>query len=72
MTLPTIFNRISLLDQLTFTKHLAIMVKSGIPLPEAVKSLSDQTRNPNFKKVLAEILADIENGQSLEKALFLS
>ena len=47
----TIFNRISFLDKLLFTKHLSIMIKSGITLTEAITSLKDQTANPNFKKI---------------------
>jgi len=69
LSIRNLLNRITLLDELTFTKHLAIMIKSGIPLSEAIKSLADQTKNPNFRQVLTEILADVENGQSLEKAL---
>ena len=64
-----IFFRITLLDKVLFTKHLSVMLKSGIPLAEAVKSLKDQTKNPAFKAVLEDILAEVENGQSLEKAL---
>ena len=69
LSIRNLLNRITLLDELTFTKHLAIMIKSGIPLSEAIKSLADQTKNPNFKQVLTEVLAEVENGQSLEKAL---
>ena len=69
LSIRNLLNRITILDELTFTKHLAIMIKSGIRLSEAIKSLADQTKNPNFKQVLTEVLAEVENGQSLEKAL---
>lgn len=61
--------RITLLDKMLFSKHLSVMLKSGIPLQEAVGQLKDQTNNPHFKKVLTQVSKDIENGQSLEKAL---
>lgn len=61
--------RITLLDKVLFSKHLSIMLKSGIPLAEAIKSLKDQTTNLAFKEVLEKVYADCENGQSLEKAL---
>ncbi len=67
--LNNVLFRITLLDKVLFTKHLSVMLKSGIPLAEAVKSLMDQTKNPAFKVVLEDILAEVENGQSLEKAL---
>lgn len=64
-----IFNRVSFLDKLLFTKHLAVMVKAGIPLTEALATLVDQTKRNAFKKVLSGVLSDIENGQSLAKSL---
>ncbi|MBI2019929.1 type II secretion system F family protein [Candidatus Daviesbacteria bacterium] len=45
------------------------MLKSGIPIAEAIISLRDQTTNMAFKEVLAAVTADVENGQSLEKSL---
>ena len=56
-------------DKVLFSKHLAVMLKSGIPIAEAVLSLKDQTTNLAFKEVLEEIYIDINNGQTLEKAL---
>lgn len=72
MNLPTeiiFLNRITFTDKLFFTKHLSVMIRSGVSLAEAVKALRDQTRNPAFKKILNSILTDIENGQTLKKAL---
>lgn len=64
-----IFDRVSFLDKLLFTKHLSVMVKSGIPLSEAIISLHEQALNTAFKKVLGGVSAEVANGQSLEKAL---
>lgn len=61
--------RITLIDKVLFTKHLSVMLKSGIPLDEAVISIRDQTKNTNFKEVLDDIVKELQNGQSLEKAL---
>ena len=65
----TILSRVSHLDRLLFTKHLATMIKAGIPIAEALASLVDQTKSPAFKKVLSVVLADIQNGQALAKSL---
>lgn len=65
----TIFNRVRFLDKLLFTKHLSIFIKSGIPLPEAVKTLRDQAKSAKFKDVLSKVLKEIENGQTFEAAL---
>lgn len=64
-----IFSKVPFLDKLLFTKHLATMVKAGIPIAEALATLVDQTKSKVFKKVLAGVLADVENGQSLAKSL---
>lgn len=64
-----LFNHIGFLDKLLFTKHLAVMLRSGIPLSEAVSTLADETKNQSFKKVLKGVWGQIQNGQSLYKAL---
>src|SRR3989344_5054391 len=63
------FNRVGFVDKLLITKHLGIMIKSGIPIGEALDTVRGQSTNPAVKKLLTGILADINNGQSLEKAL---
>lgn len=45
------------------------MVKAGIPIAEAIDTIIAQTKSKIFKDVLGSILKDIENGQSLAKAL---
>ncbi len=65
----TLFSRVSFLDKLLFTKHLSVMIKSGITLSEAVEVLRTQTSNIAFKSVLVEIEKEINNGQTLKKAL---
>lgn len=52
-----------------FTKHLATMYKAGIPLTESLETLILQTKSAKFKQVLQGTLADVDNGQSLAKAL---
>lgn len=68
MQLPFI-DSIRFVDKLLFTKHLSVFIKSGIPLPEAIKSLRDQAPNKAFKNVLAKINSELENGQTFESAL---
>jgi len=63
-----IFDRVSFLEKLLFTKHLGTMVKSGIPIAEALDVLRTQTKSTPFRKVLSGILASVENGQTLSKS----
>lgn len=62
-------NNISFLDKLLFTKHIGIMLKSGIPIAEAVDTIWDQSSNTYFRSILVQIKKDLENGETLEKAL---
>lgn len=64
-----LFSRVSFLEKLLFTKHLAIIIKAGITITEALEILIAQTKSPPFKKILSAVLADIENGQTLTKSL---
>jgi len=65
----TFSEQIGYLDILFFTKHLAIMIKSGIPITEAIDDIKQQTKNASFQKVLTTISKDIVNGQSFEESL---
>ncbi len=52
-----------------FTRQLATLLKSGIPLAEALGALVEQTENVRFKAPLAEIKAAVNEGSSLADAL---
>jgi len=57
------------LDRLLFTKYLAEMLKSGIPLVEAISTAKEQSKNTYFRKILVQIEESVKNGQSLHKSL---
>ena len=57
-------------DQLViFSRQLATMVDSGIPITPALDVLADQMDDRNFRQVLKKIRDDIEAGSSLSEAL---
>lgn len=64
-----LFARISHLDKLLFAKHLAIMIKAGLPLKDGLGLLKDQTRSRTTKKILKQVKDDLENGLSLAASL---
>ncbi len=64
-----LFDKIKFLDKLLFTKHLSMMIKSGITLSESIDAIASQTQSKKFQKVLAEISLDIKNGKSFPQAL---
>jgi type IV pilus assembly protein PilC len=55
-------------DVSTFTRQLATMVNSGLPITEALLILRTQSGG-SMQKIIAQILADIEGGESLSAAL---
>lgn len=65
----TLFSRTSFLDVLLFTKHLSVMIKSGITVAESVKSLHEQTKSGALKDILSHVLSGVENGDTLAKSL---
>ena len=65
------FSRITLADKLFFTRTLAIMIRTGVPLPRAFEVLSEQTGNKKFKAVLKKISEKIVEGVSVSEALKL-
>lgn len=67
--LPNIFNKVSFIDKLLFTKHLGIMLKAGIPIEESIENLFEHTKNPRFKKILKKVGDDVKNGKGLGESL---
>ncbi len=58
------------LDEIViFSRQLATMVDSGIPLVQALDILCEQIETPVFKNILAKVKDDVETGSSLSDAL---
>lgn len=56
-------------EKITLTKHLAVMIKAGITVSEALDNLSDQSSSKEVKKVLMKVKQRIDNGTSFHEAL---
>lgn len=63
------FSIIPLKEKLFFTQYLGIMLKSGISLAPALKTLAKQTPNKHFAKIIKEIADSVERGVSLTESL---
>ena len=61
--------QVSSLDKIIFAKDLALMIKSGLPLREAIDTVRIQSKNKKFKSVLADITERISSGRSLADSL---
>jgi len=60
---------VKLEEVVIFSRQLATMVDSGIPLVQALDILCEQIEKPAFKSTLLKIKDDIETGSSLSDAL---
>ncbi len=55
-------------DKVLFMRQFATMISAGLSLNKTLEILSQQVVNPLFKKVITNVLADVEGGSSLSKA----
>lgn len=67
-TLFAWLDRVSVGDLAVFARQLSIMVESGFPLIQALRTSVNQTRNEKLKEVLALMAIDLEGGLSLSMA----
>ena len=61
--------RITPKDIAVFTRQLATMLYSGIPLVQAFGIISQAAENPRLKKLIDTIRTDVESGSTLSEAL---
>lgn len=52
-----------------FTRQFSTMISAGLPISRALEVLAEQASNNTLKKVLIEVLRDIEGGSSVSMAL---
>ncbi len=62
-------SRISTKEIAIFSRQLATMLKSGVPLVTAFQIISGGIKNPRLQTVIDKIRADVESGSSLYEAL---
>lgn len=52
-----------------FTRQFATMISAGLPLMQCLRILSEQTESKPFKKVILEMISDVEGGSTLADAM---
>ena len=63
------FGGVSLSEKMIFTRNLKVMIKAGIPLPRALKTLSGLTKSKKFEKAILGIMEEIMKGKSFSDTL---
>jgi type IV pilus assembly protein PilC len=56
-------------DVAIFSRQIATMMASGVPMVQALEIISGGQKNPRFKTILTDVKTSIEGGSSLHEAL---
>lgn len=69
--LGSLFSRraISQADLAVLTKQFALLVRSGLPLDEALKLLAEEAPKPATRAILADLVHELQSGVSLSRAM---
>ncbi|MDD5566869.1 MAG: type II secretion system F family protein [Patescibacteria group bacterium] len=62
-------SRVSLVDRMFFTQNLEVMVRTGFSIAKALKTLSAQTSNKYFAKIINHLSSEVEKGKTLASAM---
>jgi len=60
---------VSVAEKSAFCRFLATMLRAGLPLPEAIEIIIEETKNMRFKKILLDISFQVRKGNSLSGVL---
>lgn len=61
-------NKVSLKDKVLMMRQLSTMITAGLPIAQSLKTLEEQTKKKNVKKILSQTASDIEGGSQLSVA----
>jgi type IV pilus assembly protein PilC len=70
LTLPFL-HRVKLVEKVFFTQNLQVMVKAGLSVSVALRTLAQQTTNKTFQAILLDLYTKVDKGNSLADALAL-
>lgn len=63
------FSSIPISEKLFFVQYLGIMLKAGISLSVALKTLAQQTNNKKFARIITDVSKNVEKGVSFTESL---
>src|SRR3990167_2077512 len=69
LAFQNIFGRVSVGEQIIFTKNLSGMLRAGLSLSRALSVLQKQTKNTTLNKILMSLSSDISAGETFSFGL---
>jgi type IV pilus assembly protein PilC len=60
---------ISISEKANFCRFLATMLRAGLPLPEAIDIIREESKNKKLKKVLMDISFEVRKGKTISSVL---
>lgn len=61
--------RVRIKDKVLFSRQLSTLINAGLPLVQALRNVAGQTQSKPLRIVIDQVIADVEAGSSLSKAL---
>lgn len=63
------FSRVRAKDKVLFSRQLSTLLNAGLPLVQSLRSVNNQTEHKALKIIISRIIADVEAGSTLAKAM---
>lgn len=60
---------VSISEKAAFCRFLATMLRAGLPLPEAIDIIKEETKNKKLKKVLMDVSFGVRKGKTISSVL---
>lgn len=61
--------KVRIKDKVLFSRQLSTLINAGLPLVQALRNVLDQTQSKPLKKVLEQVIADVEAGKAMSEAI---
>ena len=64
-----LFDRLPLQERINFARHLALVIRAGLPVFEGLKVIQEQTESPVLRGVISSLIDDVNGGRFLADGL---
>ncbi|MBD3238721.1 MAG: hypothetical protein GF332_03740 [Candidatus Moranbacteria bacterium] len=68
-SLTKLMTWVSAKDMVVFSRQLAVLIESRVPIVRALKTISQQTENPTLRIIAKNMAKNVEQGDSLSEAM---